>query len=62
MLKGKVPTVVTSREWQAYHMAKTLQKIKKTSDIEERKKNRELATLQRKKEEEEKKKKRTRSC
>ncbi|XP_071631557.1 uncharacterized protein [Temnothorax longispinosus] len=56
--KEKIPTVVTSQEWQAYHAAKALEKIKKNNDIEERKRNRELASINKKREAEEKKKKR----
>ncbi|XP_011858663.1 PREDICTED: PERQ amino acid-rich with GYF domain-containing protein 2-like [Vollenhovia emeryi] len=56
--KEKIPTVVTSREWQAYHAAKALKKIKKSNDIEERKRNRELASINKKREAEEKKKNR----
>lgn len=59
--KEKIPTVVTSREWQAYHAAKALEKIKKSNDIKERKKNRELASINKKREAKEKKKN-TRSC
>ncbi|XP_024884618.1 stress response protein NST1-like, partial [Temnothorax curvispinosus] len=55
--KEKIPTVVTSQEWQAYHAAKALEKIKKNNDIEERKRNRELASINKKREAEEKKKK-----
>lgn len=60
--KEKFPTVVTSREWQTYHMSKSIEKMKKIRDIEERRKNRELATLQKKKEEEEKRKKRLKAA
>lgn len=54
--KEKIPTVVTSREWQIYHAAKALEKIKKMNDIEDRKKNREVASINKKREAEEKKK------